>query len=1075
MKQRLAFMSRMGFLGKALLLVLIASSGQISAAESGTSRLANEKLKVIISNTGKLLSVENLLASEKYAFESDAFELDTDRGLLSNEDKKPAGVKKEKTCIIYQFDYGRIKVDLVYTLKGENGFIRRALRIVNKTPLRVKNLKMGRIKFSKPADESIHYMTFWMSPTVEFVRFEKGGMFTGIENPFYRADIDEKGVALSFEPGLILKAGQGYESEPQFIGVYRKSGIMIEDSARPFRYSNGSGHIPIDRNESRAMRAFALDYLAPLQKTLLNINYQFFHPLPQMPRNDKDKWYFLKTIDTFSDIEGDTIIFKPLHPYRKPDSKTDYWNLLPEEKTATARQIADYAEKKGISYGFYMGCAAHGGEGNSAGLPFRPDKRSWKKMDAKGRRAPDNCIGDDEFYEWWFRVHDNTIKKYKLSNWSWDPSLGSAMNCYDEKHGHIAGKGAYKGWRRCIELTGRLKKSTPGLFIQGFYGTKHFGLWGLKHTDQHEVYNEQTACVCTHHTQISDDRQNADGLRFQNYWCMRFRFLPTVPGHALVHRMSEGGFDRELIKAWDFYGWRYSLMSALAISGSVMPAILPYESDLVPGYKEFYKKWTRWAKKNFQYVKYTEPFGQQVQAGSVDGYARIKGDHGFVFLFNGNPRPSEITFEVGDEINLQQKGDYEFVELYPSDKGKLVLDNHGVSVFTRGRKAAMTIPANSCKLLELKRATRADKPVLIGISGDARLANKQLLITGVKGKPGQACPIRLRLSDPGSVKTIKVNGVEQGFSVSVVGGEVKLDVQFAGDTYARELDHWTRSDGSIFEFPYHDKQGSLKIKTKVRINKEVARLLEKAKPKNFAEMSRKIAAWQASGKGSYGYHNFTCSRPDRLWLIIPFTLQKVSDLKVSINSKDVGAMLRRDRNGNSFYVDVTDLINYAASNDIEFSVRSMDKNEFMGPFLMYPGEELTGEVLSKPGNVSKRVVYTRPLIRPGLPRHIKGAKHPVITDARVTGNVTLRKSTQLRVKVDLPPEKIRTVTYSHSGFPWMGKVGLKYNKKLQCWVAGVRPGARWRIQESEYIYVWAVGRDGLHSDYYPVKVGWDFQ
>ena len=78
-------------------------------------------------------------------------------------------------------------------------------------------------------------------------------------------------------------------------------------------------------------------------------------------------------------------------------------------------------------------------------------------MDAEGRRGADNCIGDKIFFEWGFRVQDNTIKKYKLSNWSWDPSMGSAMNCYDENHGHIAGKGAYIGWRRCIELKGKLK------------------------------------------------------------------------------------------------------------------------------------------------------------------------------------------------------------------------------------------------------------------------------------------------------------------------------------------------------------------------------------------------------------------------------------------------------------------------------------------------------------------------------------------------------------------------------------------------------------------------------------------
>lgn len=1071
-------MSRNLLLIGGILLMAIRSSSFAGAANPVVYGLANDKMNVRISDTGKLLSVENRLASEKYAFESDAFELDTDLGSLSNRDIKPARVVNEKNRVVYQFDFeqlgtGKVSVDLIYTLGATNGFFRRALKITNSTPLRVKNLRMGKAVFTKPADETVHYLTFWMAPTVEFIRYPKGGLFTGMENPFYKADMDEKGVALSFEPGLILKAGEGYESEPQFMGVYRKSGVMIEDNDRPFRYPNGSGYIPIDRNESRTMRAFALDYLAPAQKGFLNINYQFFHPLPQMPSNDADKLYFTKAINTFADIGGDMIIFNPLHPYTKPDAGRDYWNLLPEEGTATARQIADYAAGKGISYGFYMGCAAHGGEGNAAGLPFRPDRADWKKMDAEGRRATDNCIGCDEFYEWWFKVQDNTIKRYKLSNWSWDPSRGSAMNCYDETHGHIAGKGAYKGWRRCMELGSRLKASNPGLFIQAFYGTKQFGLWGLKDVDGHEVYNEQTACVSTHHTQISDDRQNADGLRFQNYWSMRFRFLPTVMGHPLVGRMSEGPWDRDLVKACDSYGWQYSLMSALAISGSIMPAILPYETDLLPGYKEFYQKWTAWARENFDYVKYTEPFGEQVQPGAVDGYARIKGDHGFVFLFNGNPRPSEITFEVGDEINLQEKGDYEFIELYPQDGGVIVLDDRGNSVFSSGQKAGITVPANSCKLLELRRVAEARTPVLVGVSGQVGVVKNQLDITAVSGKPGQVYPARVRLSKPGSVKAVRVNGVDQPFSRT--DSEIVLDIQFAGDAYARDLDHWTKPDGTSFRFPNDRNQDLLEISTKFTVNRDVPQLLEKARPRNSAEMDSKIAGWQTSGEASYSYHNFTCCRPGRLWLVIPFTLQRVSDLKLSINSRECSTLLKQDRYGHSFYVDITDLVDYGSENEIDLSMRNMDKNEFMGPFLMYPDEGLTSEVLSKPNGVNGRVVYTGSLIPRGAPRYLKGAKPPVITQAVVIGNVTLGRATQLRAKVDLPPEKIREVKYTESGFPWMGISGLGYNNELQCWTADVQPGSRDRIQESEYIYVWAVGKDGLHSDYYPVKVGWDFK
>jgi len=499
----------------------------------------------------------------------------------------------------------------------------------------------------------------------------------------------------------------------------------------------------------------------------------------------------------------------------------------------------------------------------------------------------------------------------------------------------------------------------------------------------------------------------------------------------------------------------------------------PCESDLVPGYKEFYRKWTRWAKENFEYVRYTEPFGEQVQPGAVDGYARIKGDRGFVWLFNGNPRPSRIAFEVGDEINLQEAGNYEFVELYPAEDRPLVLDDRGHSAFALGRKASLTVPANACRLLELRRAAKADGPVLAGLAGQARLGKGQLDITAVRGKPGHVYPLCVRLPGADRVTTVKVNGVEQAFSRA--GKEIHLDIQFAGDACVRELDRWLKPDGSALPFPCHDREETLEITTTFRVPQQTPALLERARPKNFAEMDRKIAGWQASGQGSYGYHNFTCCRPQRLWLIIPFTLQRVHDVKVAVNAQDAGALLKHDRYGHSFYVDMTDLVKYGADNRLTISMRNLEQDEFMGPFLMYPDEALASEVLPRPRQASKPVVYTRSLIPPGPSRYSQGAKRPVITEAAVTGNVTLAKATHLRVKIDLPPDKLREVKYTESGFPWMGIHDLRYDKDLRCWTGEVAPGNRARIQESEYIHVWAVGRDGLHSDYYPVKVGWDFK
>jgi hypothetical protein len=1045
------------------------------AQAQGSTMLANDKIRVALSGDGKLEAVENLLASETYSFGSDSFALDTDLGMFSNATTSPVRVTADTQRIVYEFEFGPetaggagVKVDLIYTLTADNGFFRRTLSVANAVPLRVTNLVFGPTTFSPPARETVHYVTFIAAPTVEFIRHDKGGMFTGIENPYFQADLSEHGVALGFEPALVLKAGEGYASEPQFMGVYKKSGVMIEDTGRDFRYnSNGAGYKPIDRNEMRAMRAFALDYLAPAQQQFLNINYQFFHPLPQMPGTQKDKDYFTHTIDTFAAIGGDMIIFKPLHPYTKPDASRPYWNVVPDDTNAMARQICDYAAGKGLSYGFYMGCAAHGGEGNAGGLSFRPDKPEWKKSDAAGRRAPDNCLACDDYYEWWYMVQNNTIQKYHLSNWSWDPSLGSGMNCYDESHGHIAGRGGYKGWRRCIELMARLKAANPGLFIQGFYGTKNFGLWGLKNLDQHEVLNEQSIIVSTRHNQISDDRQNADGLRYQNNLSMRYRFTPAVTGHALTHRVSEGGFDPELIKAWDYDGWQYAVMSALAVSGSVMPTILPYAADLVPGYAGFYQKWKQWAKDNFEYVNCTEPFGEQVQPGAVDGYARIKGDHGFVFLFNGNPRPARITFEVGDELNLQADGNYQFAELYPSVRSQLVLDVNGKSVFARGEMASITVPANGCYLLELRKVTAQGAPVLVGAAGAVALADGQMAITGVEGKPGQQVGIRVRVADPGAVQGVTVNGIAQNFTRTA--GEIGVELQFAGDKYVRELDVWTQAGGGRFDFPVHAAGTGLQLTTSFTLTADVAQLLEAAKPQNFAEMDGKIAAWQAT-RGGGGYHNFICERPSRLWLIVPF--RTPASVEVTLNGAKVAA-LRWDAPSSSAFADLTDLVNYGGENHITLSINGLPADGFMGPFLLYPAEAGTNVVLPGPAGADQPVIYGQSLA-PALPTRYRKNAGPKVIEAKMMENVTLTESAELRVKLDLPPAGIKRVMFFESGFTWMGQHGLVYNNEVQCWTARVQPGNRATIQENESIYVWAEGADGLRSDYYPVKVGWSY-
>ena len=299
-----------------------------------------------------------------------------------------------------------------------------------------------------------------------------------------------------------------------------------------------------------------------------------------------------------------------------------------------------------------------------------------------------------------------------------------------------------------------------------------------------------------------------------------------------------------------------------------------------------------------------------------------------------------------------------------------------------------------------------------------------------------------------------------------------MDLQFAGEPYVRELDHWQQADGKLFAFPLSEPQRNLDLTMTFKLNGDVPQLLEKAKPKNFAEMDAKIAGWQKPESKkieSYSYHNFVCERPGRLWLVLPF----LSPTNVAVTLNGQAVVTAWDSHSTSAFVDVTDLVNYGRENRLKLRFASLNQNGFMGPFLLYPEEAETEKLLPAPLSHEPQVVYEGSLVPKPLTRYREGGG-PIITEAKMLGHVTLRDGAPLQVRVNLPPEKVKRVMYFESGFTWMGQHGLDYDSENQCWTAEVRPGDRGRIQENEDIYVWAEGTDGLRSEYYPVKVDWDF-
>ena len=559
------------------------------------------------------------------------------------------------------------------------------------------------------ADEAFMYDTFFNASAAVFLRNGERGMCCGFENPYCLTD----GKTVYFEPGIILKGGETFDCDLNFYGEYALWGEMIspcldrtqmEAGGRSHpRYRNPSEGRALYFSEIQAFLGYTDTYFQCDKKQFKFMVYDFFGNMPQRPENDAEYKAYLEHIDSAVKVGCDTILLNPLFPNKIPNAdENSYWELFPENTYAD--KILKYARKQGLKVGMYTGTAGNGAYGDSSMINFA-DTPQWKKQDVLGNISTENCIADDSFMEWFIKVQSNTISRYGLDLWNWDPGPGNAFFCFSDRHGHIPGKGAYKGFRNSLEVMRRLKEQFPHLYIEGFHGNKEYGLWGFKYIDQHEAYWENEVYVMNPiYPDLSVDRVTADNIRQQSVWNHYFRFMPETMNHGISHRMIQACWMRmpDLDKVFDYTGWKYALLSAIAAGGSVTPTILPHNPEKIDGYLSFYKKWTEFARKNFALSRRTIPFGAQVGCG-IDGYSKISDNQGYIFLFNPFPQDTEFEFVCDRRMGFED-GDWKKTTamIYPYEKkGKLL--QYGASL-------KYVIPAYGCIVIEVAES---------GISSDA--------------------------------------------------------------------------------------------------------------------------------------------------------------------------------------------------------------------------------------------------------------------------------------------------------------------------------------------------------------------
>lgn len=550
--------------------------------------------------------------------------------------------------------------------------------------------------------EHFLYETFFNASAAVFLRNDSNGVCCGFENPYCQIDDN----CVYFEPMLILSSGEAFECDLNFYGTYElwgelispclnKTQIQINGRSHP-RYRNPSEGIPLYFSEIQAFRRYTDNYFECDKKQFKFMVYDFFGNMPQRPENDTEYQAYLRHIDAAVEIGCDTILLNPLFPNKIPNAdENSYWELFPEG--SYAEKILDYARKCGLKIGMYTGTAGNGEYGNSSMISFA-DIKQWKKVDIKGNISDENCLADDSFVDWFIKVQINTIKKYSLDLWNWDPGPGNGFFCFSDKHGHLPGAGAYKGFRNSLKVMRRLKEEFPNLYFEGFHGNKEYGLWGFKYIDQHEAFWENEVYVMNPiYSDLSVDRITANNIRQQSVWNHYFRFMPETLNHGITHRMVQACWMRllNLDKVFDYTGWKYALLSSIAAGGSITPTILPHTPSEISEYVDFYNKWIDFAKKIFPMSKYTIPFGAQVGCG-IDGYSKIFENEGYIFLFNPFPKNIEFEFTYDRRIGFTDG-------IWVKNTAMIYPYEHKGEMIRYGTNQKYVIPAYECIIIQISK------------------------------------------------------------------------------------------------------------------------------------------------------------------------------------------------------------------------------------------------------------------------------------------------------------------------------------------------------------------------------------
>ncbi|MES3035441.1 MAG: hypothetical protein V4813_15685 [Gemmatimonadota bacterium] len=715
--------------------------------------------------------------------------------------------------VSYRYRSGTMRIDVTYELKPGWRFVSKQLRITALTARRytVREVTLLRttlaelpVSVFRPQSAKPALGTRDYGAAVRLAG--KHSLLLVAQNPFLQVETNGAAVAMRYAPDMEWFAGWGdFISDRALIAPVALSGRVLPAEMTAEWRTVERGTPGLDEAEVAAFTGMVRAMLPYEPDRPLNVFVGWTANDYQIDvGTGEGRTEYKRLLDAAKSVGADYVLYAPSNSAvsRREESVDDWswehvlwlglgqqirknqWNPRTSAIPPTVQEMLDAARARKLGLLAYVYPV----------LPFSQNAEWLVPARANSPKQVAN-LGNRALQDWLIEELVAFHNRTGIAGYSFD-------------HTFLTYEGASRyaqwyGWRRVMET---LRERVPGIVLDGRQAHHLYGPWSyLAGSYPHPTFHDEQPESFTPFPDLHFDRVSADRERYTAYRYRNYEFTPSelVPGY-MTHQTSRSDESDDMpftntadrgrvltrfrARDWDYLGWRYSVLSSIALGGwnNVINFIPARDSAEHASFREADRAWLRnwlgWTDRHKALLRRTRTILGQPALGKVDGTTAIDGDRGFIFLFNPDPRRRTARVPLDASSGLTRGGRFALREVHPL-AGRMLA--HGSSpTWQRGDTAELTLDGGSALVLEvvpMSQPLRA--PLVTGAAGRAQLRGSTLALDSVRGDAGTDAHLLVAVPTSASVVRVTVNGDPAPFTRRTRGA-VEVDVAFAGMRFA---------------------------------------------------------------------------------------------------------------------------------------------------------------------------------------------------------------------------------------------------------------------------------------------------